>query len=78
MMRPLVVTASLLALFVLAACSGRKAEDSGQTASAPSTAARQKTVIDDQLKALDKAKALEKQMQEDKEKSDRAIEDAGG
>ena len=37
-------------------------------------AKKQKTVFDDQLKALDKAKGVEKQMIEDKERRDKEME----
>lgn len=69
MARVVLILASLLAL---AACSGRKAAD----ADAPPP--KQKTVFDDQLKALDKAKAVEKQLQEEKEKHDQEIDAQGG
>lgn len=77
------VAANLLAasLLSLAACSGHKAADvdaANANAEATTPKARQKTVFDDQLKALDQAKAVEKQLQEDKEKADQAIKDAGG
>jgi hypothetical protein len=44
----------------------------------PATTAPRPTVFDEQLKALDKAKAVERQMQEAKEAQDRAIEAEGG
>lgn len=83
MARSAAVTAGLVAaaLFALAACSGHQgaeAEAAKAAAATPPAASRQKTVFDDQLKALDKAKAVERQLQEDKEKADQAIEDAGG
>ena len=65
-------------LFPLAACSGPTAADAAKPTEATAAPVKQKTVFDDQLKALDKAKAVEKQMQEDKEKQDKAIEDQGG
>ncbi len=65
-------------LFPLTACSDHKATDADTAKPAETAPAKQKTVFDDQLKALEKAKALEKQMQEDKEKQDKAIEDQGG
>lgn len=85
MFRPILIKAGLLAasLLALAACSGHKAADADTDAAKTAVAAqpapvRQKTVFDDQLKALDKAKAVEKQLQEDKEKRDKAMEDQGG
>ena len=81
-MSPLPIRAGLIAasLLALGACGHPPAEAEGAqaAAAAPAPAARQKTVFDDQLKALDKAKAVEKQLQEDKEKADQAIDDAGG
>ena len=85
MFRSIPIQAALICMsvFVLAACSSRNASDpDGEAAKAAATVqpapARQKTVFDDQLKALDKAKAVEKQLQEDKAKQDKAIEDQGG
>ena len=80
MIRSILLTASLLAL---AACGGHKEADADAdtakpAAAAPSAQAKQKTVFDDQLKALDKAKAVEKQLQDDKEKRDKAMEEQGG
>lgn len=45
---------------------------------APAAVAPQKTVLDDQLKALDKARAVQQQLEEEKAKTDKAIEDGGG
>ena len=80
---PTQATLICMSVFVLGACSSHKAADAdGEAAKAAATVqpatARQKTVFDDQLKALDKAKAVEKQLQEDKAKQDKAIEDQGG
>jgi hypothetical protein len=80
MFRSILIVVSLLAL---AACSSHNAADAGsdtakKVSAAPPAPVRQKTVFDDQLKALDKAKAVEKQLQEDKAKQDKAIEDQGG
>lgn len=85
MFRSIPIKAALICASVLAlgACSSQKAADAdtdgAKAAAATQPApARQKTVFDDQLKALDKAKAVEKQLQEDKAKQDKAIEDQGG
>lgn len=80
MCRSILIAASVLAL---AGCGGHPSADAdadaAKTAAATQpTAERQKTVFDDQLKALDKAKAVEKQLQEDKAKQDKAIEAQGG
>ena len=76
-----IVIASLIAAsaFGLGACSDHKAADADADAAraAPPAPVRQKTVFDDQLKALDKAKAVEKQLQDDKEKRDKAMQDQG-
>ncbi|MEO8459986.1 MAG: hypothetical protein ABI451_05605 [Dokdonella sp.] len=45
---------------------------------APAAATPQKTVLDDQLKALDRARAVQQQLEEEKAKTDKAIEDSGG
>lgn len=75
MPRSVPLQAGLLAACVsmLAACGGHPAGEPAPKTEAPA-AAKQKTVFDDQLKALDKAKALEKQMQEDQRKRDEEIE----
>jgi hypothetical protein len=76
MCRSILIAVSLVAL---AACGGHPSADAAKTAAATQPApVRQKTVFDDQLKALDKAKAVEKQLQENKAKQDKAIEDQGG
>ncbi|MEO7064257.1 MAG: hypothetical protein ABI082_10870 [Dokdonella sp.] len=85
MFRSAPIHAGLIAagVLALAACSSHKAADAdADAAKAAATAqpppARQKTVFDDQLKALDKAKAVEKQLQKDKEKQDAEIDAQGG
>jgi len=62
---------------VLAACSSHKAEDEAaqQAAAAP---VKQKTVFDDQLKALEKAKAVQKTVDDAAKAQQKAIDDAGG
>ena len=77
MTRTMLATALLLAL---AACSGKHPPADAEAAKPEP---RQKTVFDDQLKALDKAKGVEAQLQKEKEQQDRAIEaqeqgDGGG
>ncbi len=85
MFRSIPIKAILMAagVLALAACSSHKAADADADAAkaaavAQPAPARQKTVFDDQLKALDKAKAVEKQLQEDKKKQDAEIEAQGG
>ncbi|MEP7096569.1 MAG: hypothetical protein ABI748_02820 [Dokdonella sp.] len=87
MFRSAPIHAGLIAagVLALAACSSHKAADADADADAAKAAAtaqpppaRQKTVFDDQLKALDKAKAVEKQLQKDKEKQDAEIDAQGG
>jgi hypothetical protein len=68
-------TSLLFGLLLLAACNHKAAEPE-QAATPPP--AKQKTVLDDQLKALEKAKGVEKQLQDEKEKADKALEDQGG
>lgn len=79
MYRSIPISITLIVLLAVSACGDPPSTNASGTvdaAQAPKT--RQKTVFDDQLKALDKAKAVEKQLQKDKEKQDKAIEDAGG
>ena len=59
MVRQLVATATLACAFALVACSGGGDAPTTQTASPEAPAARTPTVIDDQLKALEKAKAIQ-------------------
>ena len=77
-------TAMLVAaLGLLAACSssapdadGARSEPSADAAEQP--AKRPPTVLDDQLKALDKAKSVEATLKQEQADRDKAIEDAGG
>ncbi|MBN8727107.1 MAG: hypothetical protein J0H15_05315 [Xanthomonadales bacterium] len=72
-------TALILAgLTMLAACSGRGGGDEAPAPQAQAAPVRGKTVVDEQLKALEKARAVEKQLQDEKAKRDRELEDAGG
>jgi predicted small lipoprotein YifL len=73
MIRPILLVSSLL---ILAACGDKPAAEAPPAVQ--QAAARQKTVFDDQLKALEKAKAVEKEMQEAQEKRDQAMKDQGG
>ncbi|MEO5561125.1 MAG: hypothetical protein ABIO49_14385 [Dokdonella sp.] len=78
MLRTSLITASLLAL---AACSSHTSTDvqadAAKAVPAQPAAAKQKTVIDDQLKALDKARAVGNQLEKEKEDHDKAIDDQG-
>ncbi|MBX3688695.1 hypothetical protein [Dokdonella sp.] len=71
MIRTCLLAASLL---TLTACGGTPPPAEADKAAAPAPEQRQKTVFDDQLKALDKAKGVEQQLQKEKEAQDRAIE----
>ena len=60
----------------VSACSSGASSDEGKPeaqASAP-----QKTVLDPQLKALQKAKDVQKTLDDDKKAADKAIDDSGG
>lgn len=57
------------AAVLLGACS---------TSAPPPAAPPQKTIVDAQLKALEKAKELEQQAEKIKAEQDRRIDDAGG
>ncbi|MBX3697329.1 MAG: hypothetical protein R3F08_00960 [Dokdonella sp.] len=77
------VAATVAALGLLAACSssapdadGARSEPSADAAEQP--AKRPPTVLDDQLKALDKAKSVEATLKQEQADRDKAIEDAGG
>ena len=70
------------AVLALSACGGKPPADTqadadkaaADRAAEQAAAKKQKTVFDDQLKALDKAKGVEKQMIEDKERRDKEME----
>lgn len=68
--------ASLALVALLAGCSGGDRPPAGADAEAAKP--RQKTVFDDQLKALDKARAVEGELQKAKEQQDRTIDEQGG
>jgi len=74
-MRPLAPAPILLGL-LLGACGGGDKPAATQAAAPPPPA--QKTVIDAQLKALDKAKAVQGVVDDQKAKADEALKDAGG
>ena len=63
----------LVCTLALAACSKAKQPDPPPPPSPP-----QKTVFDDQLKALQKAKDVQKTVDEEKKKQDKQLEDNGG
>ena len=77
------VAASLLAVIALAACSSHKSENSTDKTEAavdqPATVTpRAPTVFDDQLKALDKAKAVEQNLQKAQAERDKEMDEQGG
>jgi hypothetical protein len=63
----------LACTFALAACSKAKQPDPP-----PPPAPAQKTVFDDQLKALQKAKDVQKTVDDAKKKQDKQLDDNGG
>ena len=78
MIRPILFGASLLAL---TACSSQTPTDNtvaGKPGVEKPAAMRQKTVFDDQLKALDKARAVQKTVDDGAKATDQAIKDSGG
>ena len=73
-MSPLKTLPLVAALAVLAACSGGKTEQ----AAAPPPAAQtppQKTVLDDQLKAIDKAKGVQSTVDDEDARRRKAIDE---
>jgi PBP1b-binding outer membrane lipoprotein LpoB len=66
---------ALAAIAVLAGCSGAPDADAP---AASASATPQKTVFDPQLKALDKARGVQKILDQDKAHTDQAIKDSGG
>ncbi|HET9031648.1 MAG TPA: hypothetical protein VFN25_01955 [Dokdonella sp.] len=73
-------TASLLVLGLLAACSSPSSDVPDKAADQPAAAeVRKPTVFDDQLKALDKAKAVEATLKKaEAERSKEIDEQSGG
>ncbi|MGA9342778.1 MAG: hypothetical protein WBV61_10695 [Rhodanobacteraceae bacterium] len=77
------IRASLLiaVLIALAACGSAQNDDAANAQTKAATrapAVHQKTVFDAQLKALDKARGVQKIMDQDKARTDQAIKDSGG
>ena len=75
------IICAALMLCMLPACSSssQQGEESTVEESTEAPAAqRQPTVFDDQLKALDKAKAVEATLQDGKAATDKAIDEASG
>ena len=64
----------------IAACSSGHSNDEATAAkpAAQAASAPQKTVIDPQLKALQKAKDVQKTVDDQKQAADKAIDDQGG
>jgi ABC-type transporter MlaC component len=69
------LTLLIAAILALPACSSGGDDASKAAAQA---APPQKTVLDPQLKALQKAKDVQKTIDADKQKTDQAIDDSGG
>ncbi len=71
--------ASLFALSLLGACSSHPSDADSHAAApaadAPMPEARKPTIFDDQLKALDKAKAVEGDLIKAKEARDKAMDE---
>ncbi len=80
------LVAGVLVGSLVSACSGggdpapaeSAAANAPPAAPAAAPAAKQKTFLDAQLKAIDKAKAVEQTLEQDKANLDQAIEDSGG
>jgi predicted small lipoprotein YifL len=76
------VAAFTVAVLALAGCGGKPPADTqadadkaaADRAVQQAAAKKQKTVFDDQLKALDKARGVEQQLLDEKEKHDKEIE----
>ena len=77
MMRLVFLAAGAMAI---AACGGSSSNEEAQAAKpvAQTPAPAQKTVFDDQLKALQKAKDMQKTVDDQAKATDKAIEDGGG
>jgi len=77
MTRLLFLVASVLAL---AACAGGGSNDAqaGKATAQAHAAPAQKTVLDDQLKALQKAKDVQKAVDDQNKAAEKAIDDQGG
>ena len=77
MTRPLFLVACALALV---GCTGGGPDDAqaGRTAAQAQAAPAQKTVLDAQLKALQKAKDVQKTVDDQNKAAEKAIDDQGG
>ncbi len=73
MARPLALVPLVVAL---AACSGGSADADRHTAAPPD--AKRKTALDDQLKALQKAKDVQKTVDDAAKAREKAIDEGGG
>jgi hypothetical protein len=72
-------TIVLSVLCVLAGCASKSSEDEAAAAKAQAQAAPPpKTFLDPQLKALQKAKDVQKTVDDSKQATDKAIDDGGG
>lgn len=76
------IAAGLLIGFLVCACSAGDSDPAPgpSAAEVPAAAApaKQKTFLDAQLKAIDKAKAVEQTLKQDAANTAKAIEDSGG
>ena len=64
--------------FALSACSSGASSDEDASKATAQAATPQKTFIDPQLKALQKAKDVQKTVDDQKKAADKAIDDQGG
>lgn len=80
--RMLKFAASLVALSLLGACTPHSPDaETGAAATPadpPAAAVRKPTVFDDQLKALDKAKAVEEELRKAQAERDKQIDEQSG
>jgi hypothetical protein len=67
-----------LAMALPACSSGGSGDDEAAKTAAQAAAPPQKTVLDPQLKALQKAKDVQKTVDDQKQATDKAIDDNGG
>lgn len=77
MLRSIALAAVALSI---AACGGTSSDEKAEATAAAATPAKpaQKTVFDAQLKALQKAKDVQKTVDDSAKATDKAIDDAGG
>jgi hypothetical protein len=71
-------TISILALAALSASCSSSPPPAATEPVAQKPPERQKTVIDEQLKAIDKAKAVQDTVDQQKKDMDKKLEEAGG